>query len=299
VNNLVIWLATVQHLKSKGVNIDPYLDRIESIVNRDPYHYTNIFNKPKEKGTTYSLDILPNYGHRQPIKQRDPREPKMLQKLKLERWIQDIFVRRFKEQLKQLRAEYKAAKPKKIPKPRNEKDYVDELISALLTGAGEGIDLFTRRISIGMDLTKPNENAAKWARDYAYELIKGIDETSLKLVQDAISGFVEGGTIGDIIDALAPEFGDIRASTIAVTETTRAFAEGQKLGADQMLAEFPDVAIYKTWFTNNDDIVCDDCGPLDGVEVPMDESFGEVDAPPYHVNCRCWIDYNTKLGNNA
>jgi hypothetical protein len=53
----------------------------------------------------------------------------------------------------------------------------------------------------------------------------------------------------------------------------------------------------KTWFTNNDDRVCDICGPMEGEEVASDESFSSGDdAPPAHVNCRCWVDYNTNLG---
>ena len=290
-------ILAIQELNKQGVDVTKYLDRIETIIGHESMMDENVFNH-HSKGLTIDIEILPNYGHRQPIKNRDPREPMMAEKLKLERWIQDIFVRRLKDQYKLIKAEYKIDKLKKVPRPKNDKDYIDELITALVTGASDGINLFQLRLNIGMDLTKPNENAAKWAKDYAYELIKGIDETSLKLVQDAVTNFVEdqGYTIGEVIDYLSYEFGDVRASRIAVTETTRAFAEGQKMAADELKQEFPDTAIYKTWFTNNDDIVCDDCGPLDGVEVPMDDEFEVgVDGPPYHVNCRCWVDYNTKL----
>jgi len=301
-NNYAAVVQAIKYLHGRGVNVEPYLERIQSILSqRLP---VDVFNHaPGCKEIQIGVAFLPNYGHKQSVKQRDNREPKLLEKLKLERWIQDIFVRRFRAQIQALRNEYKMVKPKKLPPIPKEKDFFDELISALITGISEGIDLFSRTLMIGMDFTKPNEIAAKWVEDYTFDLVKGIDDTSLKLLQDAIGAFVDepGYTIGDIIDLISPQFGDIRASMIAVTETTRAFAEGQKIAGEEMKREFPELTIYKTWFTNNDDRVCDICGPLDGVEMPMDDQFeseGEtLDAPPAHVNCRCWIDYNTKVGN--
>lgn len=245
---------------------------------------------------------MPGYGNKQPIKARDGREPGLAEKMRLERWLQDLFVHRLRAQLDALRNEYKIKKPKKLPPIPDEKNFFTELISALLTGASEGINMFTETISIGIDFEAPNAYAAKWAEEYAFELIKGIDETSLEVVRQAIGGFVDevGYTIGDVIDLIEPYFGDVRASMIAVTETTRAFAEGQLMAAEELRKEFPDVQIYKTWFTNNDDRVCDICGPLDGESVPMDEPFSSGDdKPPSHVGCRCWIEYNTKVGDGG
>lgn len=286
------WLAT------RGVDVTPYLDKMLEVIGEKSV-LNDVFNHDyKQRGVNVRVDFLPNYGHRKQSATRDAREPKLLEKLKLERWLQDIFTRRLKEQLRALEESYKIAKPKKLPPARNEPSFISEIISALLTGVSDGIDLFSESVTMGFDFGAANEYAAKWVEEYAFDLIKGIDETSLEVVRRAIGGFVDevGYTIGDVIDLIEPYFGDVRASMIAVTETTRAFANGQRIAADEVKKEFPDVQITKTWFTNNDDRVCDICGPLDGQEVPMDEPFSSGDMePPAHVNCRCWIEYNTRL----
>jgi len=77
------------------------------------------------------------------------------------------------------------------------------------------------------------------------------------------------------------------------------------LAGQDLKEEWPDVRVVKTWETNNDDLVCDICRPLNGVEVEIDEPFvndetgDEFDCPPGHVNCRCWMDSTTDILANA
>lgn len=295
-------ITTIKWLHGRGIDIDPYLQKIYTTIGERSL-LNDVFNHDyKSRGISFRVDFMPGYGHAHPIKARDGREPGLAEKMRLERWLQDLFKRRLQAQLNAMRYEYKIAKPKKLPPIPGEKDFFTELISALLTGVSEGINLFSETVSIGIDFETPNAYAAKWVEKYSFDLIKGIDETSLEVVRRAIDGFVGevGYTIGDVIDLIEPYFGDVRASMIAVTETTRAFAEGQLMAAEELRKEFPDVQIYKTWFTNNDDLVCDVCGPLDGQEVPIDEPFSSGDdKPPSHVNCRCWIEYNTRVGDGG
>ena len=84
---------------------------------------------------------------------------------------------------------------------------------------------------------------------------------------------------------------------IAITETTRAFAEGQKLAGDELKKEFPDVKIFKKWYNNEDDRVCEICeGNSAQGWIPESDTFQSGDdIPPGHVNCRCNVEYNTKL----
>lgn len=70
----------------------------------------------------------------------------------------------------------------------------------------------------------------------------------------------------------------------------------------EMREQFPDVRVVKKWYTNEDDRVCDICGPLgDGDWIPIDEGFGVEEGeaglmePPAHPNCRCWISTSTAL----
>lgn len=249
-------------------------------------------------------DVLISKGYI-PVKSRDPREPKRAQKVKTERLLRDLFTRRFTRQLEQLRygnsIQYKAKKkplPPPLP-PWEEEEWIEELFSVIFSALKYGVELFGEEISVGIDYTMSNVHALNHARTYTYDLIKGIDETTGEIIQSAISAFVDqpGFNIGDIINQLV-ETGmtETRAARIAVTETTRAFAEGQKEAGRELREEFPGMKIEKTWFTNNDDRVCDICGPLDGKSILYEEEFDNGD-PPAHVNCRCWLEYNTRIND--
>jgi hypothetical protein len=238
----------------------------------------------------------------QAFKKRDSREPMRLKKQATEEKIQRIVRRALRKQSENIRSQLEMTYPNRktnlIPpvdvtdwEEGDMGDLIDELIQATLNG----ISLFGAGYAL-IDYTLTNVEAAKKARDYAYDLVKGINETTRKALQDAVSMFVEtpGMTIGDLM-ALLP-FDEARAMQIAITETTRAYAEGQQMAGEALAEEFPDVRVTKTWFTNNDDRVCEICGPLEGVEVEIGEDFGDgISNPPAHVNCRCWTDSGTRI----
>lgn len=250
-------------------------------------------------------DVLIGHGYI-PVKSRDPREPKRTHKVKVERALRDLFARRFSRQLEQLRygnyIQYKAKK-KPIPPPLppwEEEQWMDELLTVVVTALKYGVEIFSEQVSIGIDYTMSNVHALAYARKYASDLVKGIDETTGAIIENAIGDFVDkpGFNIGNIIDQLIDAgMTEKRAASIAVTETTRAFAEGQLEAARQFQKEYPDFTIVKRWETNADDRVCDICGPLQGEEIPIEDTFsnGEL-APPAHPNCRCWINHYTKEG---
>lgn len=251
-----------------------------------------------EKALHCTLDVIVGLGYAVPVKRRAANEPGRLKKIKTERLIRDVFTRRFKRQFELLKL---VGVKKKIVLPEipEDEEFFLELIAIFFEAMKGGIEIFQDQISIGLDYSTPNANALKFARDYSYKLIKGIDETTRTIVSNAISGFVEtpGFTIGDIIDLLEGSFGERRASMIAVTETTRAFAEGQKLAGEQLKKEFPDVKIVKKWYNNEDDRVCEICeGNSAQGWIQEDETFQSGDdIPPGHVNCRCFCECNTKL----
>jgi len=179
-------------------------------------------------------------------------------------------------------------------------DYYADMTKFVLVGVNGGIEIFKEYINLVMDYTMLDAAALEFARTYSYGLIKGIENTTRDIVAKAISAFIEtpGFTIGDIMDLLP--FGPVRAQMIAVTEVTRAFASGQMLAGRELENQYPGVPVVKTWFTNNDEFVCDICEPLDGAEVPLDEPFESGDdEPPAHVNCRCWMEVSTKIEDGA
>ena len=86
-----------------------------------------------------------------------------------------------------------------------------------------------------------------------------------------------------LIDSLAPAFGTQRASLIASTEVTRAFAEANRIAYDESGV----VTAYQ-WQTAADERVCPICGPLHGKQAQKGQRFNGL-FPPAHPNCRCWI----------
>jgi len=127
--------------------------------------------------------------------------------------------------------------------------------------------------------------AAEWARQYAYGLVTGLNAHTMDLLRRVVPAFIEtpGMTIGDLRRELAPAFGERRAQTIAVTETTRAFEEGTR----EVQRELARMGIRRVreWHTAMDERVCELCGPLNGL---TEDEWVDTDGPPRHPNCRCF-----------
>lgn len=147
------------------------------------------------------------------------------------------------------------------------------------------------KAGISFNPTLANETAASWASEYSDSLLTQLMQTTVDGVGKILSDWIglPGATMGNLRDSLAPLFGQVRADRIAVTETTRAFAEGERLAYENEGIE------EWRWNTNEDELVCEFCGEVDGDIVPIGEPFGQdangddVTQPPYHVECRCWI----------
>lgn len=168
-----------------------------------------------------------------------------------------------------------------------------------------GLNLFAESAQIGIDYALVNTAAAVWARQYAYDMITGIDTVSADATGQAIAAFVEtpGMTIGDVMQRLDPIFGEARSANIATTEITRAYAQANQLAGEQLKRDFPGVKVIKRWFTNNDEKVCPICRPLNSKVVEVSEKFiggdgQEYDNPPAHPNCRCWTTTTTRISRD-
>ena len=132
-----------------------------------------------------------------------------------------------------------------------------------------------------------------WADAYTFGLVKGINETSRNVIEDALQKALTlpGFTRENLVAELAPTFGSVRAEMIGVTEVTRAYAEGNKLG----IQELKDVGIVAVavWHVNEgsttrEEDECDDRDELPESEWPTDE------YPPLHVNCECTVTYDIR-----
>lgn len=139
---------------------------------------------------------------------------------------------------------------------------------------------------LNIDWQLANNAAAEWARKYGYDLVNGITETTRRRLQQEIAQFVQNKeSLPELIGRLEDVFGPVRAEIIGVTETTRAYAEGNRRAWKES-----GVIQKREWQTANDELVCPICGPLSGKVVGLDEPFpGGIDGPPAHPRCRCWV----------
>lgn len=151
--------------------------------------------------------------------------------------------------------------------------------------------------AIGVDWALVNEAASDWARRYTYDLVRGITEHTRGALQRAVGSFFdEGLTRGELEAQLSGLFGPVRAEMIAVTEVTRAAAEGQQGLVTEVGGQ--GIAMISAWSTRNDELVCPICGPLHGrdadgydagrtpywVHPVSGQRYGN---PPAHPRCRC------------
>jgi hypothetical protein len=137
---------------------------------------------------------------------------------------------------------------------------------------------------VGVDWSLVNEAASNWSRNYGSQLIKDISATSQRATQEAVANYYEQGwTIGDLRKKLGSIYGPVRAEMIAVTEVTRAAAEGER----GMVAELRNqgIEMVPVWQTNNDELVCPICGPKHNKPIEDNE------YPPAHPRCRCWVNH--------
>lgn len=141
---------------------------------------------------------------------------------------------------------------------------------------------------IGADWTLVAEAAADWASAYSNELVSGITDTTRRVLQKNVERYIRepGTTLGDLKQSLEPYFGETRADMIAVTEVTRAFAQGEMEMAK--IAGAVGIRLEPVWHTNRDELVCSVCAPNDG---KMRSQGWTVQGPPAHPRCRCWITH--------
>lgn len=157
-------------------------------------------------------------------------------------------------------------------------------------GFAGGVALLPGQVQALVDWDWLNEAALELAKTYRYEHIRRIGQTTLRQVQRAINDWMlTGEPLKNLEKRLEKLFDPMRAARIAATETTRIYAD-----ANMTSWMASGVVGSRQWMTAEDDLVCPICGEgeggLSGVIVPMDQPFSpDVDNPPAHVNCRCWI----------
>lgn len=148
---------------------------------------------------------------------------------------------------------------------------------------------------IEISWTLVNQRAADWARDYTYDLVKQLTDTTRVGLQDAVSTyFEEGQTMGDLVERIGQYFSPVRAETIAITEVTRAASQGEQAIAEELRQA--GIEMVAIWLTDRDYLVCDECEQRNGK--PQSE-WETNEFPPLHPRCRCDIGYELPKGEEA
>ncbi len=117
-----------------------------------------------------------------------------------------------------------------------------------------------------------------------YSDLKGVtDAMSTKMVRTLTDGLVQGKNPRVIAKDLSEDVAGIgrkRAEVIARTEIIRTHAEGQ-LDAFEELG-VTEVGVAAEWLTAGDDLVCEECAPMEGVVMKVEEARNLL---PRHPNC--------------
>ena len=103
------------------------------------------------------------------------------------------------------------------------------------------------------------------------------------------AGYADG--LPQLIRAIEPTFGAVRAERIAVTESTRIYYE-----TTYQAANANPYVVALRWYSASDELVCPICGPNHTVVVPKNQRVWPNGATiPAHPNCRCRAIEETAL----
>lgn len=154
--------------------------------------------------------------------------------------------------------------------------------------AGVRVALADVTTDIAFDLSNPK--AVAYLKDYAAELVTGLNDASKAQLRTLLTQAVdEGWSYGKTATAIRKEFVGFsrgRAVTVATHEAGQAYEHGN-MAVAQELGDMG-LTMEKSWLTAG--TPCDDiCAPneADGW-IPVDQSFSSGDDRPLgHPNCQC------------
>lgn len=167
---------------------------------------------------------------------------------------------------------------------RGESPSLDQLSAALAAILVEALTAQYSATAMRYGADVATQGAA-WAAQYTPDVIAGVNDTTMTLVQQVITEAraTPGMTLADIAARLAPAFGPARADVIATTELTRAAAQATRASQEYLRGNGVDMVMV--WRTNHDERVCPICNPRDG----LTQGDGWENPPPAHPRCRCSV----------
>lgn len=137
-------------------------------------------------------------------------------------------------------------------------------------------------VELGLSWEVVNQMAIDWANNYTVQVVSQISKTSMAAFLEKFQPWLlSGEPLPALIEQLAPFYGEIRAEMIAVTEVTRAFAEGNMLfwNSTGMVTGY-------NFRTARDEKVCPLCDNISGAASRNPHRMDDTeDLPPRHVRC--------------
>jgi HK97 family phage portal protein len=177
-----------------------------------------------------------------------------------------------------------------LPKTKKELERWAKMLIPFLTEVLRinGNEIMTD-LGITTDFDVTNPRVTEWIRNHGAEMVKNISETTRDMLKVTLEeGIKNGESIPKLSKRIADVYGqakDYRTDRIARTETAAASNKGT-LEAYQQSG----VVEKKEWITAMDERTCEECAPMHGEIVNLNNNFScGVDNPPLHVNCRCTI----------
>lgn len=136
-----------------------------------------------------------------------------------------------------------------------------------------------------VDWTLMNARAAEWAETYTFELVRGITDHTRDRLRELVGGFIgdPDTDLQTLSESIGQLFGPVRGEMIAITEATRASAEGEEELVREIEDDLPGARVRQVWLTSRDELVCPVCGPRHN----QARGNGWDEAPPAHPRCRC------------
>jgi SPP1 gp7 family putative phage head morphogenesis protein len=161
-------------------------------------------------------------------------------------------------------------------------DIAETLVEMYFSGIDGGVNALPPDLRVFVDWDLVNTNALQFAREYRYEWITRLTETTRTQTQRAVGDWIQSGAPLDALEqVLSKTFGPVRAQMIAATETTRVYATANT-DAWQSTGLVEEVR----WNTGRDELVCPICKPRDGKLYPVGDTSAR---PPGHIRCRCYV----------
>ncbi len=161
-------------------------------------------------------------------------------------------------------------------------------IATLMQGVTGGVDVLPPELQSLVDIDLINGGTLEQSASFRDAILSGIQSTTRQQVEAVLDEWERtgGGDISQLEAMLEPIFSENRADAIAITETTKAFQDGNTLA-------WGAVGMYVThmqWHTQKDERVCPICAPKDDMVI----SIKSGDRPPAHPRCRC---FTTPISN--